>query len=437
MRKILAVATNEYRQVVLTKSFLLSLIFPLLIYGGMFVAAALFGDKTDLRDRELMVVDYTGVLVDGLTEANIKRNRSEYVEREGKQVGPKFVILSYGDGELPEPKALLAELSDKVRSGDIFAFAMIGADYLEVDGGDADFLQYYSDSPTFNRLPNWLSSSVRDLVEERRFAEAGYDQKEINLLTSHNRLERFSLAELDAAGNLVEPKEENKIAAFLIPFGLVMLIFISIQMSTPVLLNSVIEEKMQRIAEVLLSSVTPFQLLLGKLFAGVGVGMTFSAVYILSLSMSLRYFEKVQWVPSGTFFWFFIFLLLGLLTFGSLFAGVSSACQDIKDSQNFAGTIILFLIVPLILTMVTVEAPDGTFATTISLIPPFSVMAMMNRIAIPPGPPEWQIYLALVLNLAFTASIVWASSRLFRIGILAQGKTPTWRELFRWIFQRG
>jgi ABC-2 type transport system permease protein len=373
----------------------------------MFVAAAFLGDKTDLRDRELMVVDYSGVMVEGLEAANIERNRSEAVEREGKQVGPKFVILSYGEDDLPEPKSLLAELSDRVREGEIFAFAIIGQDYLDTEGGDDDYLQYFSDSPTFNRLPDWLSRTVRDLVEEKRFDEAGYDQREINRLTSHNRLERFSLAEVDEDGNLIEPKEENKIAAFLIPFGLVMLIFISIQMSTPILLNSVIEEKMQRIAEVLLSSVTPFQLLLGKLFAGVGVGLTFSAVYILSLSMSLRYFEKVQWVPAGTFFWFFIFLLLGLMTFGSLFAGVSSACQDIKDSQNFAGTIILFLVVPLMLSIVTVESPDGRFATTMSLIPPFSVMTMMNRIAIPPGPPEWQIYLALVLNIAFTVSIVW------------------------------
>ena len=437
MRKVFAVAVSEYRQVVLTKSFLLSLLFPLLIYGGMFIAAAFFGDKTDLRDRELVVVDYTGVLVDSLQESNVKRNRSDAVVRDGKQIGPKFVITSYGEGDLPGIKSLLAELSDRVRDGEVFAFAVIGRDYLGTEGGDEDYLHYFSDSPTFNRLPDWLSRTVRELVEERRFTEAGYDQREINLLTSHNGLERFNLAEVDAEGNLIEPKEENQIAAFLIPFGLVMLIFISIQMSTPILLNSVIEEKMQRIAEVLLSSVTPFQLLLGKLFAGVGVGITFSFVYILSLSMSLRYFEKINWVPAGTFIWFFVFLLLGLLTFGSLFAGVSSACQDIKDSQNFAGTIILFLVVPLMLSIVTVEAPDGTFATTISLIPPFSVMVMMNRIAIPPGPPEWQIYLALVLNLAFTAAIVWAASRLFRIGILAQGKTPTWRELFRWIFQRG
>lgn len=436
MRKILAVALAEYRSVVLTKSFLFSLLIPFLLYGGMIVAGVFLGDKTDLQDRRLVVVDHTGSLVDALEEANVDRNRGNQVMRDGKQIGPKFVIQSYGDAPFPDTRELLVELSDKVRAGDIFAFAIIGEDYPDPLGGENDFLKYYSNSPTFSRLPDWLSSTVRDLVEERRFTDAGYDQKEIGLLTSHNKLERFNLAELDDDGNLVEPEEENQIAAFLIPVGLVMLLFISIQMSTPVLLNSVIEEKMQRIVEVLLSSLTALQLLWGKLLAGVAVGMTFSAVYLVSLSFTLRYFERLQWVAPGTYIWFFVFLLVGLMTFGSLFAGLSSVCQDLKDSQNFAGTIIIILVIPMMLTMVTIETPNGPLATMISMIPPFSVMSMMSRLAVPPGPPDWQVFVSLILNILFTALVVWGSSRLFRIGILSQGKAPGWREILRWIFQR-
>jgi ABC-2 type transport system permease protein len=436
MRKVLAVAINEYRQVVLTKSFLISLLFPILIYGGMFIMSAAFGDKTDLRDRKLVVADFTGSVLDRLVEENEDRNRSDAVMKEGKQIGPRFVIESYGDVSGLDQKDLLVELSDRVRSDDIFAFGIIGLDYLSVEGGDDDFLHYYSDSPTFDRLPSWFSRTTREIVEQHRFAGSGFDRREINRLTSHNQLERYNLAELDAEGNIVEPEEENRIAAFLIPFGLVMLIFFSIQMTTPILLNSVIEEKMQRIAEVLLSSLTPLNLLAGKLVAGVSVGLTFSAVYMMSLFFTLRYLEKMQWVQEGTFFWFFLFLVVGMLTFGSLFAGVSAACQDLKDSQNFAFPIIILLIIPMILSIVTIESPDGPVATTFSLVPPFSVMAMMMRVAIPPGPPDWQVYLSLGLNLVFTGFILWASSRIFRIGILSQGKTPTWKELLRWIFQR-
>ncbi len=437
MRKVLAVALAEYRSVVLTKSFLFSLLIPFLLYGGMILAGVFLGDKTDLTDRKLVVVDRTGMLIDSIKEANQERNRSDQVVRDGKQIGPKFVIEPYDTRPIPGKKQLLVELSDRVREDEIFAFAIIGEDYTSPQGGDGDYLQYYSNSPTFNRLPDWLSRTVRDSVERIRFAEAGYDSKEISLLTSHNRLERFNLAEVDTEGNLVEPEEENRIAAILIPMGLVLLLFISIQMCTPVLLNSVIEEKMQRIVEVLLSSVTAFQLLWGKLLAGVGVGLTFSAVYLVSLSFTLRYFERLSWVPAGTYVWFFVFLLAGLLTFGSLFAGVSSVCQDLKDSQNFAGTIVIVLVIPMMLTMVSIESPNGPLATTVSMIPPFSVMSMLSRLAVPPGPPMWQVYISLAANTAFTVLVVWASSRLFRIGILSQGKAPSWKEIIRWIFQRG
>ena len=403
----------------------------------MILAGVFLGDKTDLEDRVLLVVDRTGVLVEPLKAANAERNRSDQVLRDGKQVAPKFVIETHPVPEVPDNKDLLVELSDRVRDGAIFAFAIIGEDYVDPDGGERDYLQYYSNSPTFNRLPDWLSQTIRDTVEASRFAEAGYDPREINLLTSHNRLERFSLAEVDSEGNLVEPEEENRIAAILIPMGLVLLLFISIQMCTPVLLNSVIEEKMQRIVEVLLSSVTALQLLWGKLLAGVGVGLTFSAVYLVSLSFTLRYFERLSWVPAGTYIWFFVFLLVGLLTFGSLFAGVSSVCQDLKDSQNFAGTIVIILVIPMMLTMVSIESPNGPLATMVSMIPPFSVMSMLSRLAVPPGPPIWQVYVCLAANAVFTVLVVWASSRLFRIGILSQGKAPSWKEIIRWIFQRG
>jgi ABC-2 type transport system permease protein len=436
MRKILAVASNEYRQVVLTKSFLFSLILPLVLYGGMFLASYFFGDQTDLRDRRVMIVDRTGLLFEGMLEANAKRDTSPAVLIDGKQVGPKFILEGYtGPADIGR-KQVLVDLSEAVRDGRIFAFLYIGKDYVRVEGGEDDRLDYYSDSPTFSRLPDWLASEITALVEQHRFREAGYDQRQINLLTSHNKLERFSLAEVDKSGNIIDPKEDNRVASFLIPFGLVMLIFISIQMTTPVLLNSVIEEKMQRIAEVLLSSLTPYQLLMGKLMAGVGVGLTFSAVYVFTLSLSLRYLEKMDWVPEGTFLWFFAFLLMGMFSFGSLFAGVSAGCQDLKDSQNFAGTLVVILVIPMMLSLVSIESPDGPFAVTLSLIPPFSILTMVMRIAIPPGPPEWQVVLSLGLNMIFTLAVVWASSRIFRIGILSQGKTPTWRELARWIWQR-
>ncbi|MEY3001073.1 MAG: hypothetical protein RL648_1287 [Verrucomicrobiota bacterium] len=188
MRKILAVASNEYRQVVLTKSFLFSLILPLVLYGGMFLASYFFGDQTDLRDRRVMIVDRTGLLFEGMLEANAKRDTSPAVLSDGKQVGPKFTLEGYtGPADIGR-KQVLVDLSEAVRDGRIFAFLYIGKDYVRVEGGEDDRLDYYSDSPTFSRLPDWLASEITALVEQHRFREAGYDQRQINLLTSHNKL---------------------------------------------------------------------------------------------------------------------------------------------------------------------------------------------------------------------------------------------------------
>lgn len=436
MRKLIAVAISEYRQVVLTKSFLFSLLLPLIIYGAMFFFGYFFGDKMDLKDRRVGVVDNSGILYEHLEASARERNRGDSVYEKGKQVKPRFLVEQI-DGSGKSRRELLIELSDRVRKGSLFAFAFIGEDYADIEGGDADYVEYFSNSPTFNQLPDWLYSTLTEEVERLRFGEAGMDFRRVQQMTSHNSLDRYKLANLDEEGNLIDPEEENRIAAVLIPIGIMMIIFFAIQMTTPILLNSVIEEKMQRIAEVLLSSVSPFQLMSGKLIGGVAVGLTFSAVYMGTLALSLSYFESAGWVAPGTYFWFFIFLILGMLAFGSLFAGLSSACQDLKDSQNFAGSVVILLVIPLVLSMVVIESPDGPFAQVLSMIPPFSIFIMMLRVSIPPGPETWEVVLSAGLTLLFAIATIWLASRIFRIGILSQGKTPTLRELFRWILSRG
>src|SRR5690606_5730494 len=130
------------------------LLVPMFAYGGMFLATVLLGHKVDLRDRVLVVVDRTGQLSDSLDAATQRRNGSEAVMRNGSQAGPRFVIEHYAGLPLPDNRQLLAELSGRVRTGEAFAFAIIGEDYLSVDGGRDDYMRYYSDSPTFNRLPD-------------------------------------------------------------------------------------------------------------------------------------------------------------------------------------------------------------------------------------------------------------------------------------------
>lgn len=435
MNKVLTIAWNEYRHVVFTKSFLIGLFVPVLIYGGMILVLAFAGGTSDLSDRKLLVVDQTGALYFVLAESVEEFNRGDQVfNEEGKQIGPKFAVeeVMAGDRSLED---LEVELSDLVREEKAFAFGIIGRDYLSIDGGEEDFIAYYSNSPTYSDLPRWFSRTVRKEVEAQRFATAGLDPREVNRAISHNDLDRFNLAVRTADGAVEKPKQENEIFSVLVPIVAVMMIFFGVQMVTPVLLNSVIEEKMQRIAEVLLSSVSPTQLLWGKLIAGAGVGMTFSIAYSFTGLVALEQFGRQDYLPESFLPFFYVFLLISLLTFGALFAGISAACQDLKDSQNMAGVVIILLVIPMILSMAMINSPDSTLAQVMSFVPPFAPMIMTLRLAVPPGPEVWEPILSIIFSLVFAFLAVTAASRVFRIGILAQGKTPSWRELIRWAWR--
>jgi len=435
MRKIFTVAWNEYRHVVFTKSFIIGLLFPVILYGGMIAIVAFVGGTTDLSERKFLVVDQTGALYSALEDAVVEYNRGDKVyDDAGKQIGPKFALeeVMQGDDAMED---LEVELSDRVRGEEAFAFGVIGRDFIDIDGGEDDFLAYYSNSPTYSDLPQWFSRTVRSEVEQRRFAAAGLDPREVNRAISHANLDRFNLAERSEDGEVVKPKQENEIFSVVVPMVAVMLLFFGVQMVTPVLLNSVIEEKMQRIVEVLLSSVSAIQLLWGKLIAGATVGLTFSGVYSLTGLFALSHFGRADYLPASFLPFFFLFLIVSLLAFGALFAGISAACQDLKDSQNMAGVVIMFLVMPMVMGMSLLQAPDSAFTRALSFIPPFSPSIMTLRLAIPPGPEAWEPLVAVLINLVFAVFVVFGAARVFRIGILSQGKTPTWRELIRWAFR--
>lgn len=442
MSKIWTVASNEYRQIVVSRTFLLSLLLMPLLMGGMIGVQVIFRDVTDLDDRRIVVLDRTGELLAPMQEEAAKRNRTIFEDTPGgeaKQTAPRFILEAYTGEHISENpddrQAFELELSEKVRNEEIFAFYVIGADALAVDGGDDDGFRYYSDSPTYDVLPRWLDSTTEDAIEQIRFVQAGLDQREINRLQSHAAMERLGLARVSETGEVLDAEEENRLLAFMVPFAVMMFLFFAVQMTSPVMLNSVIEEKMQKISEVLLACVTPYQLMLGKLIAGVLVGVTFSAVYLGSLFIFLGVTGNMSILPMNAVLWYWLYLFVGLLCYGSIFGAIGAACADIKDTQNFSYLIVVVIMLPMVFGFAVLEAPTSAFTQVVSLIPPLSAILMPMRAVIAPGPELWELLVGLVVNLAFALACTWAASRVFRVGLLAQGQTPTTSELFRWIFK--
>jgi ABC-2 type transport system permease protein len=200
-------------------------------------------------------------------------------------------------------------------------------------------------------------------------------------------------------------------------------------------MQGVVEEKMQRIAEVLLGSVEPFDLMMGKLLGLVGVSVTLAVVYLSGGYWALNHYGYGDLISIEVLAWFIAFLTLGVLMYGSLFIAVGSACTDLRETQAMLWPVMLLAMVPMFVWTNVVREPNSTFSMVASFMPNATPMLMLVRVAVPPGVSWWQPVVGMVGVLAATLACVYTAGRIFRVGLLLQGKAATPRELLRWVLQ--
>ncbi len=225
------------------------------------------------------------------------------------------------------------------------------------------------------------------------------------------------------------------IARFAVPAGLVALMFVIIMLSTQPAMQGVVEEKMQRIAEVLLGSIPPFQLMMGKLLGLLGVSLTVAAVYLGGAYWAAKEYNFLEFLPASTLMWYIVFQILAVFMYGSIFLAIGAAATEIKETQTLVMPVMLLACIPMFILGSALEDPNHPLVVGMSFFPTASPMLMMARLAIPPGPPTWQPLLAAVIVLALTIACVWAAARIFRVGILMQGKGAKLAQMFQWVFR--
>jgi len=227
----------------------------------------------------------------------------------------------------------------------------------------------------------------------------------------------------------------SEVEAIAAPLVLPMLMFLMIMMGAVPLLNAVVEEKSQRIAEVVLGSAEPSQFMAGKVVGGVGVSLTGSAVYIVGGIIALRQLGLSEYVPYRILPWFVAYMLMAIVMLGSVYLAFGSACNDAQEAQSLMLPAMLPVMVPMFVMVPVLREPDSLFATLLSLVPPFTPMLMLIRMAVREGVPIWQQILGLGGMIAAAALAVWAAGRIFRVAILMQGVPPKMGNLFRWAFR--
>jgi ABC-2 type transport system permease protein len=431
MSRIFTVASTEFLTLIKSKGFIIGLLmFPILI--GLSVAFNVFAAKPDVEDHAFAVVDRTGVLYDAIAKAADAHNAQ--AGSGPTQKGPHFLPRRVDPATKSEAD-LKADLSRQVRDKEIFGFVEIPTAVLDTkSAAKEDVVPYYTETPSYNSLPDWLEVTIGKEVTARRVTTvAPIETSLVTQLTRRANVTTLGLVERKADGTMSEAKEANPLQTFIVPFALMYLLFIALMSGAPQLLTAVIEEKMSRISEVLVSSVTPFQLMMGKLIGVAGISTLLAILYLSGAVYAATMTGQIGLLQPSLIAWFIVYLLCATLIFGSAFIAIGAACSDIKDSQGMMQPVMIFLLIPMLMAPIILRQPHSTFATVASLVPLWTPFLMLIRLAMTPPPPMWQLVLSVVLTLGTAVCLVFAAGRIFRVGLLMQGKPPNLPELLRWI----
>ena len=436
MDKIITLFKREYRAAVRTKSFIISLVLVPLLMGGGLLAVFIMERNQDTGDKKVAVVDYTGFMEMPLRDAVEHRNRLEIFDPEN---GEKVMSAYQIEFVAPDPENRMEQqlqLSQRVQSGELHAFIEIGPDVLHPSGKEGGYLRYYSEHSFNDNVRDWFRNVINGHLQQKRVAELNLDESQSADLFAWLNIEGMGLVTVDKrTGEQQEAQRTNELQSFLVPYFMVLLMFMLVMMSAVPLLTAVMEEKTGKIAEVLLGTITPFQFMAGKVLGGIGISLTTAAIYVGAAIFTARStgFESV--IPYDILPWFFVYTVLFIIMVGTGMAALGATCNDNKDAQSLQFPAMLPVILPLFLIMPVIQDPSGPLATTLSLIPPFTPSIMLIRLATPVTVPIWQPIAGLVGVILFTLFTVWVGARIFRTAILMQGQKPTVANLFKYAFR--
>jgi ABC-2 type transport system permease protein len=435
------VARREFAAAVKTKTFLISLIIMPVLMGSSIVVQILLQGVQDTSPQDYAVIDRTGGAMLRVIKKMVAAHNSE-AKTKGR---PPFVLKdTFTDTGASEVEALRLTLSERVRKGQLFGFLEIGKDVAKAPPPDPKstekkdddlVIRYQTNRPTQQEFSQKAAREITMDLNRQRLERAGLEDPNVEKLVYDIDVERLGLSRPGVPDDRGDAGKINFLATLFVPAAMMMLMCMVVMMVANPLLQGVIEEKMQRIAEVLLGSVPPFELMLGKLLGMTAVSLTISAVYLAGGFWAAYRYGFLEYMPASLVVWFLIYQSLAGLLYGSLFIAIGAACTDMKEAQNLLMPVMLLVCMPLFVLGSVIREPNNAVVTWLSFFPFATPMLMIARQSAPPGMPLWQPLLGIVGVLAMTLFCVWAAGRIFRVGLLMQGKGARLAEMVQWVFK--
>ena len=435
MNRLFLIVRREYLNIVARKSFIvMTLLIPLLSVLCMAAPALLMG-LNDGDQKTVVVID------EGSGLADVIKDTEEYRFLRADSLANK------------NPRNFYESASDSV-------YAVV---VLPQNLAQREYLSVFSDKPVQNSLVSQLKSSFNEEITNRNIAELGIPdiQKKVEKSKADVRVSEILWSDEG------EAESGSAIVSQILGIIFAMFAYMFVLMYGAMIMNGVIEEKTNRIVEVIVSSCKPLELMLGKIigvalvgftqlvvwgalmmmvsaafgFGGLFMGMSDATETINAMSASRGeplpaeledMIRAVAGVKIGQLlFSFLLFGIGGFLLYGSLFAAFGSAADQPSDASQFTTPIIMIEVFALWAGMACIENPDGPLAMWCSFIPFTSTIVMMVRL--PYGVPTWELALSIALLFGTALTFLWLAGRIYRRGILMYGKKVSVWDIFRWI----
>ena len=437
MNKIGIIISREFNERVRKKSFIITTLLMPILMLAMMVAPTLILLFATGEQKSLVVIDQSGVVAPQLS-------------------GDDEVQFTLSDAGLDAARA----------DQNIFGVLWIGPDVVD----NPTNVKLYTNSSSSMTLESNISSQMEKIIERERLKRYNIENLEQIIEDVKVNVTLTTFRNDQTTDGVAEEATSSEISYILgLVLGLMLYMFLMIYGS--MVMTSVIEEKGSRVLDVLVSSVSPFQLMMGKILGVASVAVTQIAIWgvlvcgigsvVLPALMPEDMMQTVEAVQAGQitsmeadidadllsavslatdvgglvmmFVWLALFLVGGFLFYSAMFAAVGSAVDSIQDANQLQTPITVPIILALILSMTVATDPNSAIAVWGSIIPFTSPIVMMARV--PYGIPTWQIILALVLLYASVAAMAWAAGKIYRVGIFMHGKKPSFKELISWMKQ--
>jgi ABC-2 type transport system permease protein len=444
MRKILHVATRDFLATVSTKGFIIAVLVPPVIYGVLIVVfPRIMNNRAPNISGEVAVIDPTGEVFDGvqrhLSPEAIAGRRAETMNRALSDIpmsGQGARAAELAMGEVPRltavsrPASALLEEKDALKgqtSRRLLALVMLSPDVLTPAGGSGRYGGYdvYLRGNLDDRIVREIRRAVEEAVVDARVRAEGLDRRHVDALTTVQRTRSISVT---------AQSESTTVPALnsVLPVGFAVLLMISVMSSGQYLLTTTIEEKSSRTMEVILSAVSPLQLMAGKILGQLGVGLVILVLYSAMGIAALFSMALLGLLDFSLLAYLLIFFLITYITIGSMMAAVGSAVNELREAQTLMMPITMTVMLPWLFWLPITRDPNSLFSTVLSFVPPMNAFGMLLRMTSTSPPPAWQAWLSIGIGAAAACGALWFASRVFRIGLLMHGRPPNIATLIRW-----